>query len=87
MFRSRESANLSKYSWVKNMAKKEEMRVTPRDSDNPMVEEYKEELLRKPVSTVRDEERLICLEGTVGELLEKVESLERRVQSLERGSS
>lgn len=65
------------------MTKNEDKRIIPRDSDNPMVEEYKEDLLRKPSSTVRDEERLICLEGLVNELVEKVDSLERRVRTLE----
>lgn len=65
------------------MTKNEDKRIIPRESDNPMIEEYKEDLLRKPSSTVRDEERLICLEGLVSELVEKVDSLERRVQTLE----
>jgi hypothetical protein len=65
------------------MIKNEDKRIIPRESDNPMVEEYKEDLLRKPSSTVRDEERLICLEGLVSELVEKVDSLERRVRNLE----
>jgi hypothetical protein len=65
------------------MIKNEDKRIIPRESDNPMVEEYKEDLLRKPSSTVRDEERLICLEGLVSELVEKVDSLERRVRALE----
>jgi hypothetical protein len=65
------------------MTKNENKRITPRESDNPMIEEYKEDLLRKPLSTVRDEERLICLEGLVSELLGKVDSLERRVRTLE----
>jgi hypothetical protein len=65
------------------MTKNEDKRLIPRESDNPMIEEYKEDLLRKPSSTVRDEERLICLEGLVSELLGKVDSLERRVQILE----
>jgi hypothetical protein len=65
------------------MTKNEDKRLVPRESDNPMVEEYKEDLLRKPSSTVRDEERLICLEDLVSELQGKVDSLERRVQNLE----
>lgn len=65
------------------MTKNGDKRIIPRDSDNPMVEECKEELLRKPSSTVRDEGRLICLEGLVSELLSKVDSLERRVETLE----
>lgn len=65
------------------MTKNEDKRIIPRESDNPMIEEYKEDLLRKPSSTVRDEERLICLEGLVSELVEKIDSLERRVRTLE----
>jgi hypothetical protein len=65
------------------MTKNEDKRLIPRESDNPMVEEYKEDLLRKPSSAVRDEERLICLEGLVSDLIGKVDSLERRVQTLE----
>jgi hypothetical protein len=68
---------------VKNMNKNEEKRDIPRESDNPMVEEYKEDLLQKPSSTVRDEERLIYLEGLASELLGRVESLERRIKVLE----
>jgi hypothetical protein len=65
------------------MTKNEEKRGIPRESDNPMVEEYKEDLSRKSSSTVRDEERLICLEGLASELLDRVESLERRIKVLE----
>jgi hypothetical protein len=65
------------------MTKNEDKRLIPRESDNPMVEEYKEDLLRKPSSAVRDEERLICLEGQVSDLIGKVDSLERRVRTLE----
>ena len=65
------------------MTKNEDKRLIPGESDNPMVEEYKEDLLRKPSSAVRDEERLICLEGLVSDLIGKVDSLERRVQTLE----
>jgi hypothetical protein len=65
------------------MTKNEDKRLIPRESDNPIVEEYKEDLMRKPLSTVRDEERLICLEGLVSELHGKVDSLEQRVRTLE----
>jgi hypothetical protein len=65
------------------MTKDVEKRSIPRESDNPIVEEYKEDLLRKPASTVRDEERLICLEGLVSQLLDRVESLELRIKNLE----
>lgn len=65
------------------MIENEKKRGILRESDNPIVEEYKEELLRKPISTIRDEERIIRLEGLASELLDRVESLERRIQILE----
>ena len=65
------------------MTKNEDKRLVPRESDNPMVEEYKEDLPRKPSSAVRDEERLICLEDLVSDLIGKVDSLERRVRTFE----
>jgi hypothetical protein len=65
------------------MTKSEKMRGVPRESDNPIVEEYKEELLRKPIFTIRDEERIIHLEGLASELFGRIESLERRIRLLE----
>ena len=65
------------------MTKSEKMRGVPRESDNPIVEEYKEELLRKPIFTIRDEERIIRLEGLASELFGRIESLERRIRLLE----
>jgi hypothetical protein len=65
------------------MTKSEEKKGIPRESDNPIVEEYKEDILRRPISAVRDEERLIRLEGLVSEFLDRVESLERRIKILE----
>lgn len=65
------------------MAKIEETRSAPRESNNPMFEEYQEELMRRPISTERDEDRLIRLEGLTGKLLDRVESLEQKIQDLE----
>jgi hypothetical protein len=65
------------------MTNGEKMKGVPRESDNPIVEEYKEELLRKPIFTIRDEERIIRLEGLASELFGRIESLERRIQLLE----
>lgn len=65
------------------MTNSEKMRGVPRESDNPIVEEYKEELLRTPIFTIRDEERIIRLEGLASELFGRIESLERRIRLLE----
>ncbi len=63
-------------------------KVVPRESDNPIVEEYKEDMLRKPTygtrPTLDNEERLCGLEGILAELMQKVEALERRIDALER---
>jgi len=53
------------------MAKKSEETITskavPRESDNPIVEEYKEDMLKKPTYSARpsldDEERLCRMEA------------------------
>ncbi|MGB3920746.1 hypothetical protein, partial [Methanothrix sp.] len=55
-----------------------------RDSDNPILEEYKEDLLTRPIPVPRDEERIVRLEGLLNELMEKSRSLERRVEILEK---
>jgi len=65
------------------MAKNEETRSAPRESNNPVFEEYQEELLMRPISTERDEDRLIRLESLTGKLLHRVESLEQKIQDLE----
>ncbi len=57
-----------------------------RESDNPIVEEYKEDMLRKPTygarPTLESDERLCNLESQVAELIERVEALERTVLAL-----
>ncbi len=59
----------------------------PRESDNPIVEEYKEDMLRKPTygarPTLDNEERLCNLESQLAELMRKVEALERSVLALQ----
>jgi hypothetical protein len=61
--------------------------LQPRESDNPIVEEYKEELLRRPTfgsrSPLADEERLSRLEGLLAEIHERIAALERRLEILE----
>lgn len=73
------------------MARKQEdtapYRLEPRESDNPILEEYKEEMLRRPTfgarSTLNNDERLYRMEGLLAELLQKIEVLERRIDALE----
>jgi hypothetical protein len=61
--------------------------LQPRESDNPIVEEFKEELLRRPTfgsrSPLADEERLMRLEGLLAEMHQRIASLERRLDMLE----
>jgi len=61
--------------------------LQPRESDNPIVEEFKEELLRRPTfgsrSHLVDEERLTRLEGLLTEMQERIAALERRLEMLE----
>ena len=73
------------------MAKKSEETITskavPRESDNPIVEEYKEDMLKKPTyrarSSLDDEERLCRMEALLAEIRQKAEDLEKRVKALE----
>jgi hypothetical protein len=63
-------------------------KMEPRESDNPIVEDFKEELLHRPSYGARsimtsDAERLERLEGLIVELHKKIKSLERRIGSLE----
>ncbi|HON35678.1 MAG TPA: hypothetical protein PLY52_05130 [Methanothrix sp.] len=66
------------------MPEREGKRRIMRDSDNPILEEYKEDLLTRPIPVPRDEERIVRLEGLLNELMEKSRSLERRVEILEK---
>lgn len=58
-------------------------KAVQRESDNPIVEEFKEELLKRPsygtASTLESEERLCRLEGLLADLLRRVDALERQV--------
>ena len=65
------------------MLEKEGKRGILRDSDNPILEDYKEELLNRPILIAQDEERIARLEGLLNELMERTRSLERRMELLE----
>ncbi|MDD4163119.1 MAG: hypothetical protein PHW87_11645 [Methanothrix sp.] len=73
------------------MAKKsEEMspsKKVPRESDNPIVEEYKESLLNKPGYGIHpaadDEARLCRLEGLLAGMQETLQDLEKRIKTIE----
>jgi hypothetical protein len=75
----------------KIMAKKSEeitpSKKVPRDSDNPIIEEYKEDLLNKPSYSIRpaadDEARLCRLEGILAEMQEKLDDLDKRIKAIE----
>lgn len=69
----------------------EKFRNAPRDSDNPIIEEYKEELLRKPTYSPRsvsqilsDEERMSHLEKLLTEINWRIDNLEKRIENLEK---
>ena len=65
------------------MREKEGKRGILRDSDNPILEEYKEDLLNRPILIAQDEDRIARLEGLLNELMERTRSLERRMEILE----
>jgi len=65
------------------MLEREGKRGLMRDSDNPILEEYKEDLLNRPITMAQNEERIARLEGLLNELMERTRSLERRVEILE----
>lgn len=58
-----------------------------RESDNPIVEEYKEDLLNKPGygihSAAADEARLSRLEGLLAEMQGCMQDLEKRIRAIE----
>lgn len=63
---------------------------SPRESDDPIAEEFREDLLQKPSFASQsasrltsDEDRLARMEGMLAELLQRVDTLEMRVQILE----
>jgi hypothetical protein len=62
-------------------------RTEAREWDNPILEDYKEELLRRPsigprLITSSDSQRLERLEGLVLELHQRVADLEKKIESL-----
>jgi len=66
-------------------------RPSPRESDNPIVEEYKEELLRKSTYSPRsvsqllsDEERLAHLENMLSDVKCRIDDIEKRIDDLEK---
>jgi hypothetical protein len=67
-----------------------EPRPSPRESDNPIVEEYKEELLRKSTYSphsvsqlLSEEERLAHLEDMLSDIKCRIDDIERRINDLE----
>ena len=72
---------------------KQNRHVSPRESDDPIAEEFREDLLQKPSfasqSTgrlIRDDDRLARMEGMLAELIQRTDALERRIQTLEGGA-
>ena len=65
------------------MLDREGKRGILRDSGNPILEEYKEDLLTRPILIAQSEERIARLEGLLNELMERTRSLERRLEVLE----
>jgi polyhydroxyalkanoate synthesis regulator phasin len=68
--------------------------AAPRESDDPIAEEFREELLQRPSFTaqsvgrlISDEDKLSRLEGRLTELLQRIDTLERRIQALEAEAS
>jgi len=64
--------------------------TSPRESDDPIAEEFREDLLQKPSFAAKsvnrlisDEDRLARMEGLLAELAQKMDVLEKRVQILE----
>lgn len=63
-------------------------RMEARESDNPIVEDFKEELSRRPSIGHRpiitsDAQRLSRLEGIIADLHDKIKALEQRIGVLE----
>ncbi len=63
-------------------------KAEPRESDNPVLEDFKEEIWRRPgvgphSGVGSDNERLVKLEGLLDEMRKKVSTLEQRIEALE----
>lgn len=72
---------------IKKSADAASSKKVPRESDNPIVEEYKEDLLNKPgyghQPSRIDEERLSRIEGLLGKIQERLADLEKRIKAME----
>jgi hypothetical protein len=72
---------------AKNSEETAPSKRVPRESDNPIIEEYKESLLNKPGygihPAVDDEARLCRLEGLLAEMKEELQDLEKRIKAIE----
>jgi len=72
---------------AKKMGEKMPSKIVPRESDNPILEEYKEDLSHKPGYGIRpagyDDERLLRLEELLGKVQERLADLEKRIKKLE----
>jgi polyhydroxyalkanoate synthesis regulator phasin len=71
-------------------ATKTQRSAVPRESDDPIAEEFREDLLQKPSFSahsigrlISDEDKLSRLEGCLTELLQRIDALEKRIQALE----
>jgi hypothetical protein len=79
-----EVEEMAKQSNEGNKTKKME----EREWDNPILEDYKEELLRRPsvgprLITTSDAQRLARLEGLMVDLHQRVTALERKIDTFE----
>lgn len=68
-----------------------QQRPAPRESDNPIVEEYKEELLRKSTYSphtvsqiLSEEERMVHLENMLSDVKCMIDNIEKRIEALEK---
>ncbi len=64
--------------------------IMPRESDDPIAEEFREELLQRPSFSaqsvgrlISDEDKLARMDGLMAEMLQRIEALEKRIQILE----
>ncbi len=62
----------------------------PRESDDPIAEEFREELLQRPSFSaqsvgrlISDEDKLARMDGLMAEMLQRIEALEKRIKILE----
>ena len=72
---------------LKKVGGKMPSKIVPRESDNPILEEYKEDLSHKPGYAIRpagyDDERLLRLEELLGKVQERLADLEKRIKTIE----